>query len=168
MPANNHITPVQFREIKGYPEYHAGNDGSIGRGSKILKPWHNNNRQYLMVSLCNQGFVRKFLVHRLIAEAFHGPCPPGMQCRHLDGDRLNNRPENLAWGTSRQNQADSRVHGTRVLGERHPQARLTENKVRKIRRLKGTGMTIQAIADRFGVNRATIHDVLIRRTWNHV
>lgn len=42
-------------------------------------------------------------VHRLVCEAFHGPCPPGMEVLHDDEDGLNNRPENLRWGTRKEN-----------------------------------------------------------------
>ncbi len=42
-------------------------------------------------------------VHRLVCEAFNGPCPPGMVCIHLDEDSKNNRPENLKWGTQKEN-----------------------------------------------------------------
>jgi hypothetical protein len=42
-------------------------------------------------------------VHRLVCEAFHGPCPAGMETLHRDEDALNNRPENLCWGTRKEN-----------------------------------------------------------------
>lgn len=43
-------------------------------------------------------------IHRLICEAFHGPAPfPKAIVIHLDEDALNNRPENLKWGTQREN-----------------------------------------------------------------
>ena len=42
-------------------------------------------------------------VHRLVCEAFNGPAPEGMVCMHLDENARNNRPENLAWGTQKQN-----------------------------------------------------------------
>lgn len=42
-------------------------------------------------------------VHRLVCEAFHGPCPPGMETMHRDENGLNNRPENLEWGTRKDN-----------------------------------------------------------------
>ena len=43
-------------------------------------------------------------VPRLVAEAFHGPAPfPKAQVLHLDDDTDNNRPENLRWGTHREN-----------------------------------------------------------------
>ena len=42
-------------------------------------------------------------VHRAVCEAFHGPCPVGLETLHLDEDGLNNRPENLRWGTRKEN-----------------------------------------------------------------
>ena len=52
-------------------------------------------------------------VHRLVLEAFIGPCPPGMECRHFpDRNPGNNRLENLRWGTRQENMDDKRIHGT--------------------------------------------------------
>lgn len=49
-------------------------------------------------------FRRKsYKVHQLVAEAFHGPKQPGQVCMHLDENYRNNRPENLRWGTQREN-----------------------------------------------------------------
>lgn len=51
-------------------------------------------------------YNRKFgniKVHRAVCEAFHGPCPEGMETLHIDEDALNNRADNLEWGTRRQN-----------------------------------------------------------------
>lgn len=43
-------------------------------------------------------------VHRLVCEAFHGPAPEGKNyVLHLDENALNNRPENLKWGTQKEN-----------------------------------------------------------------
>jgi hypothetical protein len=59
--------------------------------------------------------------HRLICEAFHGPAPEGRNVvRHLDGDRLNNRPENLAWGTYAENSADCVRLGEIKTGDESP------------------------------------------------
>ena len=51
-------------------------------------------------------------VHHLVLESFVGPRPEGMICRHLDGDPSNNKVENLAWGTYKENTADMNTHGT--------------------------------------------------------
>lgn len=43
-------------------------------------------------------------VHRIVCETFHGPAPfPKAVVIHLDEDATNNRPENLRWGTQKEN-----------------------------------------------------------------
>lgn len=68
--------------------------GSIRRAKKGAKHVYRGtwSREY--------GNVK---MHRLVCEAFHGPCPSGMETLHLDDDGLNNRPENLCWGTRKDN-----------------------------------------------------------------
>jgi hypothetical protein len=51
-------------------------------------------------------------VHSLVALAFLGPCPEGLECCHWDGDPGNNRPGNLRWDTSSANLLDRQRHGT--------------------------------------------------------
>lgn len=58
-------------------------------------------------------------VHRLVLEAFVGPCPDGMQVCHSDGNRVNNSLGNLRYGTTSENRLDSVKHGT------HPHASKT-------------------------------------------
>ncbi len=58
------------------------------------------------------GFYRMRYVHQLVLEAFVGPCPSGLECRHLDGNPDNNQLENLRWGTRLENMADKKLHGT--------------------------------------------------------
>jgi hypothetical protein len=44
-------------------------------------------------------------VHQAVCEAFHGPKPfANAVVMHLDENALNNRPENLKWGTQAENQ----------------------------------------------------------------
>lgn len=50
--------------------------------------------------------------HRLVALTFHGAPEPGEVVRHRNGDRSDNRAENLRWGTSSENTLDSVKHGT--------------------------------------------------------
>lgn len=60
-------------------------------------------------------FYRRFrgrYVHHLVLEAFVGPRPHGMQCRHINGNSLDNRLKNLAWGTPSEDNYDRVRHGT--------------------------------------------------------
>lgn len=81
--------------------------------SRVLKPWaHGRFRDYRAVSLSSGGARIKFLVHRLVAEAFI-PNPEGKaQVNHKDGNPTNNAAENLEWSTNSENN----LHAYRVLG----------------------------------------------------
>ena len=46
---------------------------------------------------------RTYKVHRLVCEAFNGPPAHGQVCMHIDENAANNRPENLAWGSQKEN-----------------------------------------------------------------
>lgn len=155
--------PVTFRPIASTGGvYVAGDDGRIYRDGSPLKPWRGGYEQgYEMVSA---GEQRKAYVHRLVCAAFYGPAPDGLpEVRHLDGDSLNNRPENLDWGTKEQNAADRSAHG-RASREAHPAGKLTEEAVAEMHALRDS-MTRPALAARFGVAKGTVDDVLDGRTW---
>lgn len=57
-------------------------------------------------------------VHRLVGAAFLGPLSEGMETRHLDGNRLNSRLDNLRYGTRSENRYDQIAHGTHTFGSR--------------------------------------------------
>jgi hypothetical protein len=47
---------------------------------------------------------KNYKIHRLVCEAFHGPAPHEKPIViHLDEDATNNRPDNLRWGTQKEN-----------------------------------------------------------------
>lgn len=47
---------------------------------------------------------KNYKVHRLVCEAFHGPSPfHRAVVIHINEDALDNRPENLRWGTQKEN-----------------------------------------------------------------
>ncbi len=60
---------------------------------------------------------KKFKVHSLVLRAFVGPRPKGMQIRHINGIKSDNRLENLAYGTAKENAADRKIHGTERASE---------------------------------------------------
>jgi hypothetical protein len=106
-------------------------------------------------------------IHRLVCRAFHGSQPtPSHQVRHLDGNKLNNRADNLAWGTPLENAADrSQRHGTQVRGERVKRAKLTTEQVRYIR---ACGASNKALGEEFGMNQNSIGAIRAGKSWRHV
>lgn len=120
---------------------------------------------YVVVNL--SGVLLK--VHRLVLFAFVGPCPEGLECRHMDGDRTNNRLENLCWGTHIENCRDRDRHGTTARGERSGSAVLTEKDVRRIHSLFATGQyAASQLAAEFNVSQPTIDCVLKGKTFRHL
>lgn len=67
---------------------------------------------YPHVTLRRSGTAKLSVVHRLILEAFVGPCPDGMEACHNNGARTDNRLENLRWDTPSNNNLDRTRHGT--------------------------------------------------------
>ena len=81
------------------------------RGEWIPRALFADKNGYRRVTLSRGGVKRTCLVHHLVLEAFVGPRPNGMECRHLNGQPGDNRLENLAWGTSSENGLDTVAHG---------------------------------------------------------
>lgn len=117
----------------------------------------SQTRGYLVVSVGNR---RTELVHRLVLEAFVGECPPGQQCRHLDGSKTNNRLDNLCWGTPAEDALDRVGHGT-VTGQV-----ITENTAREIkRRLRDRTGPLAEVAAEFGVSYKIVQNIHAGHTW---
>ena len=96
----------KWETIPGYSDYQVSDAGQIrsvkfGR-TMILKP-STAGAGYLVVDLCKNGKRKTCQIHRLVLAAFQGPCPDGKECNHKDGDKLNNRVENLKYVTRSEN-----------------------------------------------------------------
>lgn len=151
-----------FGCVKSLPHTRRGPHGATRRfGVRILKPQPYDADGRVQVKL--GGRDRK--IHHLVLTAFVGPCPAGMECRHLDGDPTNNRLDNLAWGTHAENEADKIRHGTKPRGEGHPQAKLTAASVLDIRKRLRLGASQRAVALAYGVAQSTVGKIAAGRTW---
>jgi hypothetical protein len=180
--ANAHPT-VEYREIPGYPGYRVGSDGSVwnswvhGHRTKYRSDTWNlmkqcvNKKGYCYLNLVppEGGSYKTFRVHRLVLLAFVGPCPEGMECRHLNGVHTDNRLENLCWGTPEENRQDNRQHGVYKKGESHHWNKTTEEVVREIRRRYAAGgVFMRQLAEEFNLTTANVHAIISRRSWKHI
>jgi hypothetical protein len=120
----------------------------------------------------------KCRVHRLVCEAFHGPCPDGLDCAHLDRTKTNNAESNLCWATRSENERHKVAHGThtgsanlrpgQLRGEANPLAKLTTEIVTAIRSRGSSGYSERMISAEFGVSPSQVHKILSREAWSHV
>jgi DNA-binding XRE family transcriptional regulator len=135
---------------------------------KILKPIKNNTG-YFCVFLCKNKIIKRYNIHRLILEAFVGPCPIGKEACHNDGNRENYSIENLRWGTRKENFEDRTRHGNSLIGIKNPRAKLNEKQVRIIKwLLEDKYLTHKEIAQIFNVSRHTITKINNNKLWKHI
>jgi len=85
--------------------YEVSNCGHVRRNGRLLRPrltGKPSNAYYTLGSSID-GRKRNFRVHRLVAEAFLGTCPCGMEVNHKDLNKFNNCIANLEYVTRSQN-----------------------------------------------------------------
>lgn len=118
---------------------------------------------YTVVSLFTDRGIRTVCIHRLLLETFVGPCPEGMECRHLDGNKQNNDLSNLVWGTRQANASDRMEQGTYRAGNRG----LTTWQVIWIRYLLSLRRFSQTkIAQMFNTNQPTVSNIKIGKYYS--
>lgn len=168
----------RWRPIVGYEGYYeVSDDGQVRSLWKRVGPSAHLTKQpvrvlnpglsagYVTVSLHRDGKRATKRIHVLVLEAFRGPRPDGFDASHLNGDRSDNRIENLIWESRRANLQRQRGHGTAPIGAQAPTAKLDEPAVQQIRRRLLRGESHSSVAKRFGVSRPHISGIASNRYW---
>ncbi len=171
---------IEFRHCPGRPGYAVDSLGNVWSCRKVGRPpggttalqfvrrWRQLapfvSRGHHRVHARSRGKYQSPQIHTLVLEAFTGPCPDDMGCRHLNGVATDNRPKNLMWGTQKENCADTVRHGRSTRGSRNSQGKLRAEQVREIRAL-AKRHTLGQLAERFGVCFQNISMIINRKTW---
>lgn len=172
----------EWRPVEGYEGIYAvsnlGRVRSFGRRVKNGRGMRNIDGRILRYAIGSHGYASvglyvdavhdRRLVHRMVAEAFIGIIGPGMEVCHNDGDKLNNRADNLRIDTPAGNTADKYTHGTVRFGEESSTAKLTEDEVVEIRELHFAGVSRKDIAAKFGLNADYVGTIARGLRWTHV
>jgi hypothetical protein len=109
--------------------------------------------------------------HKIAWQLTKGEVPKGIVvCHKCDNPRCCN-PKHLFLGTPKENNDDKVKKKRHTFGKNNGNAKLSDDAVAEIRRLKPPGPTPKGLktvlAKRFGVRPGTIYDVW-RRSWKHV
>lgn len=173
--------PVLYLPIPNYPGYMLGSDGSAwsqwikGRWKRRRPTWRrlktppgSYGYPQLNLSCPETGKMTHFKLHILMLRVFVGPMPHGLMTRHLNGNRTDNRIENLVYGTAAENAADTSLHGRTNRGTRSPLTHLTDNNVIGIIKRLTNGDKRKDLAVEFGVSLSAINDIAQGRTWTHI
>jgi hypothetical protein len=189
------VSAPEWRIVQHYTDYEVSSDGIVRRAvdhhrsprrwpaGSVISPVLTGDKyrrhkddvesdfRYVSVWLHSREDGKRRLLHvnRLVCRAFHGDPPDeSYEAAHCDGDRRNNREENLRWATPASNQADRVSHKTDSRGDKHGRAKLTETTVVEILQRLADGERQADLGREYGVPACTIDHLKHGRTWRHV
>lgn len=143
------IDGKEFRHLPSHEYYWVSCDGTIattfprgGRLPREKRVMRHAAPRIIGGSITSKGYRRFNLTagpkhknmwcHAAVLSAWVGPCPAGMECRHLDGRPGNNNLYNLKWGTRSENAHDRISHGNQR-GDTHYKSVFRDEDVIKLR-----------------------------------
>lgn len=97
---------MENKTIKDYPNYEISSEGEVYRKERVgylgnpikrkrLKPYKGKNGYYMVYLFNGHGQKKSHYIHRLMYQTFIGDIPFKYEIDHIDGNRLNNKAENL-------------------------------------------------------------------------
>jgi HNH endonuclease len=138
--------------------------GYVWNGSVILRGATDKDG-YRYFNLCLKR------AHRLVAELFIENPENKPDVNHIDGNKLNNRADNLEWVAPKENVLHAMLLGLKpsMKGSDHYLAKLTEEDIPEIRELLKSRLFSQhQIAKEFNVSNGTISTIQRGKTWAHI
>lgn len=134
--------------------------------SILLKPFRGRTSPYYQVQFSKNNFKCKFMVHRLVAKVFLPGWNPLLEVNHIDGNRFNNKTDNLEMCTWQMNIDHSIANNLKNdYGEKHTRAKLTNVEAAKIRNLHIWGIKQVDLAKMYHVSKQTICAIIHKKTY---
>lgn len=175
-----------WRDIPGYEGYYQASSfgrirgvdrtvktfggGNVLLKSKIIK-FKKNNHPYFSIKLHKDGIGKLRSVHRFIAETWIPNPENKPQVNHLDGNKKNNRVDNLAWATRSENAKHAVLFGLMkpLKGEDVNFSKLIESDVLSIVAEYNEGkITTESLGKKYNVDRKTISLIITGKNWKHI
>jgi hypothetical protein len=165
------IVGVELRSINDWENVFVGSDGHIYRNKTnqtvmaketlwVSKISGYQTYRIMLTKTVDNKKVKKYInVSILVCAAFHGERPSAKEVSHLNGNSLDNRPENLMWETHKENIARKKAHGTDLIGCKNPKAALTKELALTVINLINSGMQTIDIVEKTGISRNVIKTI---------
>lgn len=173
------VATEEWKIVTRFPNYEVSSLGRIRRAvastrapaGYVMKPQVNNHGRSFVVFWSGHGRSSTVEIHVLVAAAFIGPRPDGLQINHKDGNPQNNAVENLEYCTAGDNRRHAWRTGlfrpVRYCGEKHPMAKLTEEQAIEILQSRST-VSVRDMSVKYGVTKNTINYLISGKTWKHL
>lgn len=166
-----------YRQIAGWDNFLVSNFGNIKsvdrledfkggkrkRFGRVMK--QRVLRKYFCIGLRQNKRSKNFFVHRLVARAFL-PNPNNYDIvNHKDGNRENNRWDNLEWCTQKMNIHHAMAADNWTRGERHGNSKVSDSDVILLRMAK---TKITDLANSMGISYSTAKKIRSNKSWRHI
>lgn len=182
---NNNLLNEIWKPIPDYElEYAVSNLGRVKRlkestarrrypAGMIIKPAKQKNGYTITRLSLGDKIKKTFYTHRLVLKTFVGPCPDKYEVNHINGIRDDNRLDNLEYVS----RSDNNLHAYKKLnrkavvpeGPKHHKFKLSDDKVREIRKLYSEELLSYAeLGRRYGVDWSSIRSIIKNETHRYV
>lgn len=134
-----------------------------------MKTRNRAGTEYQIINFMKQDGTKKtYRAHRLVLMAFQ-PCEnmDKLQVNHIDGNKKNNKLENLEWCTSSENQKHAFKLGLQKArsGEQSNFSKLTKKDIKMIFEMYHKGFNVNKIAQKVHCSSSNVYRILSGKTW---
>lgn len=130
----------------------------------------SNAKGYMRIGLYKNKQCKRKYVHRIVAEAFIPNPDNKPEVNHINGDKTNNKLDNLEWVTASENSYHAVGLGLKYgpKGEQHGASKLTEQNVLEAKILRAEGWMYSSLSRKYGVTEYAINAAINGKTWKHL
>lgn len=160
-----HGDPLAGPTVRGTPVRWLKDRVNYSEDQCLIWPFYTTKSGYGSVSFNS----KQMFAGRAMCFLAYGPPPTeNHEAAHSCGNGAGGcvHPKHIRWTTPVENNSDKKKHGTLLRGETHPKTILTEENVKEIRFLGQGWMKQKEIAEKFGISRSSVEDIIHRKSWD--